>query len=187
MKSENIIKDKSFEFALKIIELYKYLRHEKKEYVLSKQLLRSGTSILPRQIFSFLWIFGQMPFYVYILKSTIDNRFYVGYTIDLKKRLDSHNQGKVYSTKNRRPFDLIYYEFCLNKNDALHREKYLKTSWGKRYIKNRLKNYLSCEIKQIFPCDLTGQRANVEEAQAAQSKKDFIAKMSIAPALLNRF
>lgn len=65
-----------------------------------------------------------MPFYVYILKSTIDNRFYVGYTIDLKKRLDSHNQGKVYSTKNRRPFDLIYYEFCLNKNDALHREKY---------------------------------------------------------------
>jgi putative endonuclease len=84
---------------------------------------------------------------MYILKSTIDNRFYVGYTIDLKKRLDSHNQGKVYSTKNRRPFDLIYYEFCLNKNDALHREKYLKTSWGKRYIKNRLKNYLSCEIK----------------------------------------
>jgi len=48
MKSENIIKDKSFEFALKIIELYKYLCHEKKEYVLSKQLLRSGTSILPR-------------------------------------------------------------------------------------------------------------------------------------------
>ena len=45
MKSENTIKDKSFEFALKIIDLYKYLRYEKKEYVISKQLLRSGTSI----------------------------------------------------------------------------------------------------------------------------------------------
>jgi len=42
---ENVIRDKSFEFALKIIELYKHLTTEKKEYVLSKQLLRSGTSI----------------------------------------------------------------------------------------------------------------------------------------------
>ena len=45
IKSENTIKDKSFEFALKIIDLYKYLSYEKKEYVISKQLLRSGTSI----------------------------------------------------------------------------------------------------------------------------------------------
>ena len=42
---ENLIKDKSFEFALKIIELYKYLRCEMKEYILAKQLLRAGTSI----------------------------------------------------------------------------------------------------------------------------------------------
>lgn len=45
MKSENVIRDKSFEFALKIIDLYKYLTAKKKEFVLSKQLLRSGTSI----------------------------------------------------------------------------------------------------------------------------------------------
>jgi len=38
---------------------------------------------------------------------------------------------------------LVYYEACLDKNDAIKREKYLKTSWGKRYIKNRLKNYLT--------------------------------------------
>ena len=44
-KRINIVKDKSFEFALKIIDLYKYLRYEKKEYVMSNQLLRSGTSI----------------------------------------------------------------------------------------------------------------------------------------------
>ena len=41
----NIIKDKSFTFALRIIKLNKYLKEQKKEYVLSKQLLRSGTSI----------------------------------------------------------------------------------------------------------------------------------------------
>jgi len=45
LKRNNLIREKSFEFSLKIIELYKYLRNTKKEYVLSKQILRSGTSI----------------------------------------------------------------------------------------------------------------------------------------------
>ena len=45
MRNENIIEKKSFEFAVRVVNLYKYLTNEKKEYVLSKQLLRSGTSI----------------------------------------------------------------------------------------------------------------------------------------------
>ena len=45
MKQDNVILDKSFEFAIRIVNLYKYLCHDKKEYVLSKQLLRSGTSV----------------------------------------------------------------------------------------------------------------------------------------------
>lgn len=45
MKSENIVVDKSYAFALRVIKLYKYLISEKKEYVLSKQILRSGTAI----------------------------------------------------------------------------------------------------------------------------------------------
>ena len=45
MKSENIIQEKSFTFAIRIINLYKYLKNEKKEFILSKQILRSGTSI----------------------------------------------------------------------------------------------------------------------------------------------
>jgi putative endonuclease len=62
--------------------------------------------------------------------------------------LKLHNAGKVVSTKNRLPVELIYYEACLNRQDATHREKYLKTAWGKRFIKTRLKNYLtSHEIK----------------------------------------
>ncbi|HEY5590935.1 MAG TPA: GIY-YIG nuclease family protein [Paludibacter sp.] len=81
-------------------------------------------------------------YYVYVLKSEFDGDMYTGYSNDLKQRLQQHNDGLVASTKNRRPFILVYFEACLNQQDATHREKYLKTSWGKRYIKARLKNYL---------------------------------------------
>ena len=82
-------------------------------------------------------------YYVYVLRSEIDNNLYVGYSSDLKNRLEQHNAGLVVSTKNRRPLKLLYYEACLNQQDATHREKYLKTSWGKRYINARLKGYLT--------------------------------------------
>jgi four helix bundle protein len=45
MKKDNVVQTKSFDFALKIIEIYKYLKEEKREFVMSKQLLRSGTSV----------------------------------------------------------------------------------------------------------------------------------------------
>ena len=82
-------------------------------------------------------------YYVYVLKSGKDNFFYVGYTKDLKVRIEEHKTGRVNSTKDRLPMELVYYEACLNSKDATKREKYLKTSWGKRYIKNRLENYLT--------------------------------------------
>lgn len=82
-------------------------------------------------------------FYTYVLQSLKDFNFYVGYTKNLIKRIEEHNKGKVPSTKNRLPLKLIYWEGCLNQKDATSREKYLKTAWGKRYIKNRIKNYLT--------------------------------------------
>lgn len=82
-------------------------------------------------------------YYTYILQSKKDRQFYTGYTDDLRKRLKEHADGKVLSTKNRLPIKPVYYEACLNQKDATHREKYLKTAWGKRYIKSRLKNYLT--------------------------------------------
>jgi putative endonuclease len=82
-------------------------------------------------------------FYVYILKSEKDGKFYTGYTNNLVRRVEQHNKGEVLSTKNRRPFELVYWEGCRNQQDATKREKYLKTAWGKRYIKNRIKNYLT--------------------------------------------
>lgn len=82
-------------------------------------------------------------YYVYILLSEKDGKFYTGYTENLKLRLEQHNRGEVISTKYRRPLVLIYFEGCLSKEDAMHRERYLKTFYGKMFIKNRLKSYLT--------------------------------------------
>ena len=82
-------------------------------------------------------------FYVYVLQSEVDKLFYTGYTNDLNKRVDEHNHGRVESTKKRYPFKLVYWEGSLNQQDATRREKYLKTAWEKRYIKNRIQNYLT--------------------------------------------
>ena len=71
-----------------------------------------------------------------------DNQWYTGYTADLRSRLKHHNEGKVESTKNRQPLKLIYFEGCLNQQDATRREKYLKSGNGKIYIRSRLRHFL---------------------------------------------
>ena len=81
-------------------------------------------------------------YYTYVLLSEKDHNFYVGYTNDLKKRFPKHQQGLVTSTVHRRPIKLIYYEACLDEKDAIKREKYLKSGYGRRYLKNRLETYL---------------------------------------------
>ena len=88
-----------------------------------------------------------MFYYTYILQSLKDNKFYAGYTENLKLRFEEHKKGRVISTRDRRPLKLIYSEACLNKKDAMHREKYFKTYHGKMYIRRRLKSYLTgCSI-----------------------------------------
>ena len=87
-------------------------------------------------------------YYTYVLKSLKDGKNYTGYTKDLNLRFEQHQKGKVTSTKYRRPLMLIYYEACLNKEDALHREKYFKTYYGKMYLKNRLKSYFTGQVKR---------------------------------------
>jgi putative endonuclease len=81
--------------------------------------------------------------YVYVLRSLKDGQFYVGLTGDLRQRLLAHHNGQVASTQRRAPLELIYWEGCPNKSDAARREKYLKTAWGKRSIKGRLRRYLT--------------------------------------------
>jgi putative endonuclease len=77
------------------------------------------------------------------MQSTKDTGFYTGVTKNLKLRFEQHNRGFVESTKDRRPFDLIYYEACLDHKDAIRREKYLKCYHGKTYLRRRLKSYLT--------------------------------------------
>ena len=85
---------------------------------------------------------NNLMFFTYVLISESDNKFYVGFTNDLQKRIEEHQKGAVASTANRRPLKLIYYEACLNKKDALKREKYFKTGFGRRFLKNRLESYI---------------------------------------------
>jgi len=85
----------------------------------------------------------KMMYYVYVIQSKKDGKWYTGSTNDLRRRFNEHILGKVSSTKNRVPFLLIYYEACLNEQDAKYRERYLKSGMGKRYLKNRLKRFLS--------------------------------------------
>ena len=80
-------------------------------------------------------------FYTYVIQSKKDKKWYTGYTSNLRERFKQHNNGEVQSTKGRGPFELIYYEACINEKDALRREKYLKTSQGRGMLKRRLKEY----------------------------------------------
>lgn len=81
-------------------------------------------------------------FYTYILKSKKDGKLYTGYTNDLRKRFKQHNDGKSTYTKGKGPYELVYYEACLDEEDARSRELYLKSGRGKRFIKSRLNRFL---------------------------------------------
>jgi len=82
-------------------------------------------------------------YYVYVLKSLVDGGLYIGCTIDPENRIRSHANGSVESTRKRLPLELIYYEACNHTDDAFRREKYLKTTYGRRHIKHRLRSYFT--------------------------------------------
>src|SRR6478672_9695732 len=88
-------------------------------------------------------------FYVYLLHSTKDNGFYIGFSTNLKRRLAEHTRGASFATKSRGPWKLIYYEAYLNQEDALGREKYLKSGSGRRFLRAQLRHYLLQEPAKI--------------------------------------
>ena len=81
-------------------------------------------------------------FYVYVLLSQKDEKFYIGFTGDLQRRLKEHNSGKNISTKSRLPLKLIYYESHLSKTDTERREKYFKTIKSKSTLRQMLRESL---------------------------------------------
>lgn len=87
-------------------------------------------------------------YYIYLLQSDKDGGWYIGYTSDLKRRLQEHNRGDNASTSYRGELVLIYYEAYLDKFDAVGRERFLKSGSGRRFLKKQLKNYLQSITNQ---------------------------------------
>ncbi len=83
-------------------------------------------------------------YYVYVLEVKRDSKqsFYTGYCNDLKKRFLEHLKRGTKTTQNYQEVKLIYYEACLDKTDAIKRERQLKTGFGRGYLKRRLGGYL---------------------------------------------
>src|SRR5438067_10914959 len=73
-------------------------------------------------------------FYVYLLHSTKDNGFYIGFSTDLKRRLSEHRLGASFATKSRGPWKLIYYEAYTEREDAEDRERFLKSGAGRQSL-----------------------------------------------------
>lgn len=84
----------------------------------------------------------KLRFCVYVLLSLKDFKFYIGFTENLKERLTDHFHGQSPATSPRRPFVLIFCEYFVSKSDALRREKYFKTTAGKKALKLMLRDYL---------------------------------------------
>ena len=83
-----------------------------------------------------------LPYCVYVLQSEKDLLLYHGFTTNIEHRLKDQNAGRTKSTSKRLPLRLIFCEFFLSKRDAMRREKYFKTTQGKRMLKLMLRNTL---------------------------------------------
>jgi len=77
-------------------------------------------------------------YFVYVLKSSIDNRLYKGLTSNIKRRVKEHNSGKTKSTKAYKPWKLVYQEEFKTLEEAREREIYLKSGVGREYLKRLL-------------------------------------------------
>jgi len=98
-----------------------------------------GCTVLVHPIFGILEI--MKFYYVYVIESVNDDFTYTGITENLEKRLEEHNNCEELSTKAYTPFELIFYEAYRNKSDAKRREKYLKSTNGKKALRTMLANY----------------------------------------------
>jgi putative endonuclease len=82
-------------------------------------------------------------YYVYVLRRHRDGKLHVGHTGDLDKRIELHNNCEGVSGEYRIPYEIVYYEACTDKRDALKRESYLRGAYGRRFLQNRLSNFLA--------------------------------------------
>ena len=111
--------------------------------------------------------------YTYVLLSEKDKKFHIGFTEDLRARLEKHNSGKVKSTASRRPLKLVYYEACLHERDAIKREKYFKTGFT-RDLKSRFEQHKKGEVdstRNRRPLELVYYEACLSQHDATKREK----------------
>jgi putative endonuclease len=89
-------------------------------------------------------------YFVYIIQSLVDKKYYTGYTSDLKRRLERHNSGYSRATKKRKPFKLVYCESYQDKNEAIKREYFLKSRNGGPTKKSLVENFSSEELERYL-------------------------------------
>jgi putative endonuclease len=80
-------------------------------------------------------------YYVYVLHSKSDCGLYIGFSSNLRQRIVEHRQGLAFATAFRGPWDLVYYEAYADEEDALGRERFLKSGGGRRFLDKQLRNY----------------------------------------------
>ena len=80
-------------------------------------------------------------YFVYVIRSEIDGRYYVGISEDVERRVGEHNSGRTKSTKGYIPWKLVFQEEYEDRKTARKREKYLKSGYGKQWIKEKYKNW----------------------------------------------
>ena len=83
-------------------------------------------------------------FFAYVLKSLNHDFFYKGHCHDLQKRLQEHNSGMTFSIRPYLPFVLVYFEAFETEKEAISREKYFKTSAGRRFLKKNIGPHVQC-------------------------------------------
>ena len=75
-------------------------------------------------------------FFVYVLLSLRDGKFYIGHTNRLDDRIKRHNEGRVPATRHRRPLTLVYSEKYTTRAEAVHRERFLKSLMGNQMFRD---------------------------------------------------
>lgn len=83
-------------------------------------------------------------FYVYLLENQDDKSWYIGYSANLKQRIDRHQNGTgARTTQRKQNWELIYYEAYKDEQDAKVRERFLKSGSGRQFLKKQLGHYLN--------------------------------------------
>lgn len=94
-------------------------------------------------------VLSSQKYFVYTLFSLKDNKFYVGFTTDIHQRINDHKSGYVTATNNRLPIKLIHFEYFSNREDAIAREKFFKSGFGREQMRLALKKTLEELVTQI--------------------------------------